>query len=104
MQCLVCHEQRPKHLMRERTNKSRVFCGNLCQETFYATSVGLKHDDIDDPDMIGLESSDGILFKIRLQDAMEWNTSSRMRQQEGHRMSNCPSQALRAHHRCARQR
>jgi hypothetical protein len=36
--------------------------------------VGLKHDNIDDPDMIGLQSSDGILFKIRLQDALDFKT------------------------------
>lgn len=55
----------------ETKNKRRVFCSNRCQESFY---VGLKQGDINDPDMIGLESSDGILFKIQLRDAVEFKT------------------------------
>jgi Skp1 family, tetramerisation domain len=70
MQCLACHRHK-LDLLCEAGNTSRIFCNSRCQEDFY---IGLKHDGIDDPDMIGLQSSDGILFKVRLEDALQFKT------------------------------
>lgn len=63
MKCLSCQS---KTIYREKI-KNRAFCNSKCQQKYY---IGFKND----PDIVGIESSDGTIFKIRLEEALKFKT------------------------------
>lgn len=63
MKCLSCHS---KTIYREKI-KNRAFCNSKCQQKYY---IGYQNN----PDVVGIESSEGTIFKIRLEEALKFET------------------------------
>jgi len=65
--CVQCKRKTAK--WQEEHDAKNVYCGSICQQKYYSNLIGLKTKEINDDNIIGLESgpdTDGTVLKIEI--------------------------------------